>query len=88
MNNYYDLLIEMLEARAQNVDHGMLVDGSAIKLVRSGDVVYLDGPGGELYIWSGLDGFNVLDTANGEPRLYPEWDYILGEIANNEDEEA
>jgi len=82
--NCYDLLIEMLEAQAQNVDHTMMRDGSAYKMVRSGDVVYLDHCGGEMYVWSGYDGFNVLDTANGEPTLFTEWDDLLGQLDEDE----
>lgn len=88
MNNFYDLLIEMLEARARSVNLKMLVDGQALKMVRDGCVVCMDGPGGELYIWSGNEGFNVLDTANGDPCLYSDWSLFLDELANDEDEQV
>ena len=78
--NCYELLIEMLEAQAQDVSKAMMRDGSAHDMVRSGDVVCLDHPGGEMYVWSGYIGFNVLDTANGEPVQFDEWDDLLSEL--------
>ena len=90
--NCYDLLIEMLEAQAQEVDKVMMRDGSAHKIVRSGGVVCLDHSGGEMYVWPSLVkefncllGFNVLDTANGEPVQFDEWDDLLSELDDEED---
>ena len=82
--NCYDLLLEMLEAKAINVDHTMMRDGTALKMVKDGDVVYLDHWGGEMYVWGGYEGFNVLDTANGDPDVFDTWDNLVGEIDDDE----